>query len=117
MSIKMTRNDVKALAGNRPIYQVSYCSLQTLLSGNNAVGYNRGHYGWNFEVYDLGDLVITAGYRNMVGKVLPLEMTQKWEKKAEKMQFSKELSWKEARAKRIRLVTCFVKAVKKELEA
>lgn len=44
-----------------------YCDLQYLLWYTSPIAYTSGVYGWNFDVYEIDDLVICTGYRGMVG--------------------------------------------------
>lgn len=59
----VTRNTIHA--GN--VYRAGYCELHYLLLGHERDGYNRGVYGWNYDLYYIGGAAITTGYRNTVG--------------------------------------------------
>lgn len=66
MKFKTTR---KAIVNNCPnIVSVGYCDLYHLLSVTEPVAYTCGVYGWNFDVYQVDDLTICTGYRNMPGR-------------------------------------------------
>lgn len=68
--IKFTRSDVNRIY-NR-VYRAGYCELYPLYRESEAIGYNSGVYGWNFDIYTFsGGIAITSGYRSMCGGVLP----------------------------------------------
>lgn len=75
--IRMTRNDLRG----SDCIAVGYCELGYLLRYKNAVGYNCGVYGWNYDIYDFDDKVITTGYRGMVGRE-PRVDAKEYERKA-----------------------------------
>lgn len=60
--IEMTRNQIADLPVDK-IVTARACELQDLLSGIDAVDYNAGIYGWNYDVYIIGDVCILTGYR------------------------------------------------------
>lgn len=62
MKMKMTRNQIADLPVDK-IVTAGYCDLEYLLSGIDPVGYNAGIYGWNYDVYIIGDVGILTGYR------------------------------------------------------
>lgn len=45
------------------IISIGYCGLQSLLSYENPIAYNKGVYGWNFDLYDFDGVAICTGYR------------------------------------------------------
>lgn len=53
------------------IYWAGYCELYPLYQSCDAVGYNAGVYGWNYDLYVIGGCAITSGYRGMFGGDLP----------------------------------------------
>lgn len=62
--IKMTKKDIRKVAGCRPVVSADYlasCYLKE--KGFSPVGYGCGAYGWNYDVYEVGGVVIVAGYR------------------------------------------------------
>lgn len=61
MARQMTIKEIKA--DSRPKISVSYCNLQRVLSPFERDGYNAGVYGWNFDVYEFPDFIITTGDR------------------------------------------------------
>ena len=62
MKMEMTRNQIADLPVDK-IVTVGACELQDLLSGVDPIGYNAGNYGWNYDVYVIGDVCILTGYR------------------------------------------------------
>lgn len=117
MKTYATKKQLKNYFGNS-IYQAGYCSLYPLFNSSDARFYNRGVYGWNFDVVvlynDCGEsFAITTGYRNMFGKELP-ERCKKIIKNAKKYianspSYEQELKYlKQARKK-------FIKALSSEV--
>ena len=76
-----TKNDVLRLARGR-VYSVGYCQAQYLLMFTRKVGYNAGVYGWNYDVYIVGDDVIITGYRPFTTKKVNYELLKEYEDKA-----------------------------------
>ena len=61
MTEKMTKNDIKRIAGYGEIY---YTDMNLpALKYFNKIGYNAGVYGWNYDVYEYGRNVLLVGYR------------------------------------------------------
>lgn len=61
---KMTKKDVRRIAGNRPVLSADYlvsCYLKE--KGFSPIGYGCGAFGWNYDVYEIEGVVIVAGYR------------------------------------------------------
>ena len=68
--IKFTRSDVNRFYSR--VYRAGYCELYPLYRESEAIGYNSGVYGWNFDIYTFGSgIAITSGYRSMCGDQLP----------------------------------------------
>jgi hypothetical protein len=64
----------KELQNHFNCYRAGYCELYPLFYRNEKIGYNAGIYGWNYDVLKICyDIVITTGYRNMIGKNLPAD--------------------------------------------
>jgi hypothetical protein len=80
--IKMTRSDVNRIYSR--VYRAGYCELYPLYRESEAIGYNCGVYGWNWDLYTFSDgIAITSGYRSMCGGNLP-ERCKKILRNAEK---------------------------------
>lgn len=64
--MEMTRKEV------RETFNRVFCGdIGIMESYLQKVGYNRGLYGWNFNVFLLGNVAIVSGYRNLIGDPLP----------------------------------------------
>lgn len=82
--IKMTKKDVRRAAGNRPVLSADYlvsCYLKE--KGLSPIGYGCGVYGWNYDVYEAGNVVIVAGYRpgKWDGEIKKTITSSDWESK------------------------------------
>lgn len=107
MKFKTTAKQVKAQ--NNIIVKTGYCDLWHLLYCQDAIGYNAGVYGWNWDFYDLGDgVTVCTGYRPIGDGVEYSDIIRKYETKARK-EFESD-DWK-TRADRIGVL---VKEFKKE---
>ena len=51
--------------------RIGYCDLYYLLVYQRKVGYTCGTYGWNSDIYFLGDVAISTGYRPFGKRVRP----------------------------------------------
>ncbi len=84
MKLKTTAKAVKA--GYRHIISVIYCDAQHLLSKRYPVACATGVHGWNFDLYDIGDIVqgacICTGYRPPKGSEYDLKMLSDYETRA-----------------------------------
>ena len=83
MKMKMSRNQIADLPVDK-IVVVRYCELQYLLSGIDAVGYNAGINGWNYDVYIIGNIGILTGYR-VPNKYPRAEKIEEYEQEASKI--------------------------------
>ena len=65
MKTRITRNELKK--NFDLIIKVPYCKLQYVLEEREAVYYNAGVYGWNYDVYSFNfgsyKVAICTGYR------------------------------------------------------
>ncbi len=61
MKRKATMKQVKVMEEN--IIRVGYCGLYYLLRDIEPAYYTSGVYGWNADIYDLGNCMIVTGYR------------------------------------------------------
>lgn len=39
------------------------CCLHSIFKSSDRIGYNCGIYGWNYDIYKIGDLYFVDGYR------------------------------------------------------
>ena len=80
------KDDVLRLTNGR-VYSVGYCQAQSLLMFTRRVGYNAGVYGWNYDVYIVGDDVIITGYRPFNAEKIDYDLLKEYEEEARKAQF------------------------------
>lgn len=66
--MRATRKDI--YNGAARVVRVGYCGAQNLLRGVDAFASNAGVYGWNWNAYNLGGVVIRTGYRNLTGETV-----------------------------------------------
>jgi len=81
MKTKTTRKEVTR--SHRAVIAVSTCALSTLLRHENPTAYNRGVFGWNYDVYSFGIYAITTGYRSMPGIRAKYDLVREYEAKAD----------------------------------
>jgi len=102
MKFKTTAKAVRA--EYRHIISVIYCDAQSLLSKRYPVACASGIYGWNFDVYDIGDIVpgacICTGYLPPKGVGYDFKFLRDYESQAKNAPDSSD-----------RLLTEFVKNV------
>lgn len=71
------------------VFRAGYCDLQRIFNTPDyeATYYNCGVYGWNCDLYTdwKHDTIITTGYRNTRGRLIPSELIAKYDKKAQKI--------------------------------
>ena len=80
-----TKNDVLRLTNGR-VYSVGYCQAQYLLMFTRKVGYNAGIYGWNYDVYIVGDDVIITGYRPFNAEKIDYNLLKEYNDEARRVQ-------------------------------
>lgn len=85
MKTKTTRNQLKKYFNN--IISVPYCRLNKLLSYEDAIFYNAGINGWNYDVYSINGDCIVTGY-NTFGTPAPGEIIAAYEAKAKEIKES-----------------------------
>lgn len=71
----------------KKVFRAGYCDLQSIFSRDDFQYYNSGVYGWNCDLFcDYGnDLIITTGYRNMRGLLIPEELIKEYSENAKKI--------------------------------
>lgn len=80
MKIKTTKKSV--MGTNARVYEVSYCGLDFLLKYKTPIAYTCGVYGWNADIYSVGCVAITTGYRPF-GKRIDSDLIDKYKKLAD----------------------------------
>lgn len=83
MKTKTTMKHITNMYDN--VYCCGYCDLQYIMRMVEPNYYNCGVYGWNCDIYTdySKGIAITTGYRNMRGKMIPMEIIDKYSKIAE----------------------------------
>lgn len=81
------KNITRNMISNKPVIKVGYCTMQMILNYFERIGYNRGVYGWNCDIYDFGRAYIVTGYRTLhiPGKYASYEMTKAFDDAAAKI--------------------------------
>ena len=97
MAFELKRKDVVKESGYKLC--TGYCNMQNLLCYQDRIGYTCGVYGWNCDVYKIGDVVLTTGYRGMVGSSIDYDLLRDYELKAEKVRYDFSLSYEDQRDK------------------
>lgn len=95
---------------DEPKIQIGYCELQHLFMYSNRVGYNAGTYGWNFDIYNLGDKVICTGYRSMIGRK-PKVNVREWDEKARAITSDYSISVEEKKVMLDRMIDELAKVI------
>ena len=80
------------------------------LAGVEPFAYTCGVYGWNFDAYNVGGVLLCSGYRNMIGP--RLDIARKFEERARKIDLM-PIIWEEKKKKAKRVWREFVKALEK----
>lgn len=91
MKLKTTRASVHKAFNT--IISVGYCRLQSLLAREKPIGYTTRREGWGADIYEFGGVAIVTGYAPF-GKIqVPYDLTQKYERLAEKALYDSKLSF------------------------
>ena len=61
------------------VYKAGYCELSNICKYIESDYYNASGYGWNCDIYIAGDIMISTGYRNMRGKIIPSDVLKKYD--------------------------------------
>lgn len=102
---KLTRTTVQALS-NKHI-RLGYCEASYLLRPLERIGYNSGVYGWNYDAFLYRGVVITTGYRGMIGN-RPAVSVEPFEKRAEMLSKDSNISYEEYTKKALALLDEFI---------
>lgn len=109
MKYKTTNKEVKN--GYNHVIIVPDGSLQRLLSCENAVAYNAGVYGWNYDVYDIGGGVcIVQGYRPFGKLTVDYDVCKEYDKLANDV-CNSVFNYEDKKARLRSLIDDFVKEV------
>lgn len=80
MKIKTSITALRKAYPHYKIFRCGYCDLQSIVSSSDYQFYNAGIYGWNCDIlvsHTYG-IIITTGYRNMRGEMIPSELITKY---------------------------------------
>lgn len=92
-------------------YRVGYCDLSHLLHYVEPVAYTSGVYGWNFDIYNIGGVAITTGYRNMCGDNIPFEIVREYDNKARSIVNDWSIPYDDKKAAVASLLDEFIKKI------
>lgn len=110
MKFKTTKKEIMANYGS--VIRIGYCDLQYLLNYESPIAYTSGAYGWGADIYEVGGIAITTGYRPF-GNICPnWEIVKKYEEEAEKIRHN--CSYKEEREALRDLLKKFMEEVLKK---
>lgn len=121
MKYKTTKKEVKS--NYRSIIRLGAVELYYLLKFTEPVAYTSGVYGWNADIYDLGNVAIVTGYRSF-GNITPdYEIVEKYNKLGREIyeeEHNPSKDWNEEREeqeKRLnQLINQFIKEVTNQKE-
>lgn len=77
---KTTRKAV--LATNQHVLKIGNCQLQMLLCCSGVYAYTSGVHGWYSDIYSVGNIAISVGYRPFGDIECSYELTSKYEELA-----------------------------------
>lgn len=108
MKIKTTRKELRDRFARA--YTVDLTHLFAL-ADVSPFAYTCGVYGWNFDAYEVGGVLLCSGYRGMIGP--RLEFARKYEERARKIYDDSALHWAEKQKKARRVWREFVRELEK----
>lgn len=79
MKYRTTNKEIRNNFGT--VLSVGYCGMQNLLHFQEPAAYTCGTYGWNADLYDLGGVAISTGYRP-IGKHVDYDALRPFEEAA-----------------------------------
>lgn len=105
MKIRATRKELRQSA--YMALAVGYCDLHYLLRYEQPFAYVAGSYGWDFDAYLFGDILVTTGYRGMIGYSIPCEAIREIESKAKNIVEDCGIAYDEKRKMLHEMATAF----------
>ena len=109
----MYRTTTKAVKeGHEKVYKIGYCKAQYLLTFESPVAYTAGAYGWNSDIYDLGSLAISTGFRP-TGCNVDYEIVDRYEKQAQRINRDCSKSYEEREHATKKLLAAFIAEISK----
>ncbi len=94
------------------ILKAGYCALQRLLSFDDAKYYNAGANGWNYDVYEFGNVAIVTGY-NPIGQSVDYDLIKEYDDKANRVRSDYHVTVSEQREQIAALIAEFISKAKK----
>lgn len=85
MKFRTTQKDIKNSYYN--VLSIGYADLGYLLQHRDPEAYTAGVYGWNADIYGIGNTAIVTGYRPF-GKHIDYTIVRKYNEKAKKIHSS-----------------------------
>lgn len=112
MAIKMSSRQV---TNTFPFtIQIGYCGLYYLLVYQRKVGYTCGTYGWNSDIYFIGDVAISTGYRPF-GKKVSYDLVNRYNEEARKIYDDRNIEFTRKVERLNAILKDFLGDAKKEL--
>lgn len=110
MEVRLKEKQVKeAFIGVLPL---GYCDLYYTLRALGRCGWTCGVYGWNSDIYDLGNgYAISCGYRPIGNMKKPEGIVAKYEKKERKIMDRHYKNWQNRNKALLRNLDNFVKEI------
>lgn len=106
--MKLTMREVKESSKN--VIKLGYCEANALLSPLKRNGYTSGVYGWNSDIYYVGNVAISTGYRPF-GNIRPdFVLTREYETKARAIR-TKDINWEEMQQELLELLEEYISKV------
>lgn len=82
MKVRTTQKNI--LNSFEHVVSAPYCALQHVFTGTEPIAYTAGKYGWNADIYDVGDgIAIVTGYRPF-GEKIDRDFFPAWDAAAQK---------------------------------
>lgn len=108
MKTKVTRSEVYRY--HNKVISIGYCAAYYLLIGEEAIGYNHGIYGWNYDLYSIGNVAISTGYRP-IGESVNYEILDRYEAEAKSIYEDRTRSYEDRIADIKQLLSDFIHEV------
>jgi hypothetical protein len=82
--MKMQTTQKNVMNSFAHVVSAPYCALQHVFAGTEPTAYTAGKYGWNADIYDMGDgIAIATGYRPF-GEKIDRDFFPAWDAAAQK---------------------------------
>ena len=82
MKMQTTQKDI--MNSFEHVVSAPYCALQHVFAGTDPIAYTAGRYGWNADVYDVGDGIAVVTGSRPFGKKIDRDFWAVWEAAARK---------------------------------